>query len=168
MNVALIRELFREVTRLTGTLGREKPVVDDLTMTQCHILIEIGDRAMRHGDLAGALGVDPSSLTRTLTHLEKDGYVKRETNPKSRREVLISLTAKGMDALRKVNRVMDALFEKLLAQIPEEKREVVETGIRVLLEVIRTQRRRNIPLQELVKWQDEGTFEKNWKKGEPR
>lgn len=52
------------------------------------------------GHLAERLVMDPTSLTRTLKPLERQGYVVSRVDPQDRRARLLSLTAEGRQALR--------------------------------------------------------------------
>lgn len=142
LNIALFREFVRELTRAAGALARDKPISGGLTLSQCHVLLDIGDRELRHKDLAASLGVDPSTLTRNLDGMEKKGLIKRELNTKNRRELLISLTEKGSAALTQVNFEMDKYFSCILKEIPNEKIDEIEESVRILLQVFKRKKYR--------------------------
>ena len=62
------------------------------------LLVKDGER--RSGDLADALGIDPSSVSRKLADLERLGLVARRPDPVDGRAWLNSATAAGRAALR--------------------------------------------------------------------
>lgn len=137
MNVRLFRRFVSEVIRLTGSLGRQRSVVANLTLTQCHILVEMRDQRLRHGDLAAILLVDSSTLTRTVGALVDQGLVRREPNPENRRETFLSLTPAGLEALAEIDRIMDARYAKLLSHIPPDRAAEVERSVELLLSLMR-------------------------------
>jgi DNA-binding MarR family transcriptional regulator len=55
---------------------------------------------MTPGDLAAAERVQPQTLTRTLTSLERGGLILRTAHPRDGRRALLTLTPAGLDALR--------------------------------------------------------------------
>lgn len=65
-------------------------------------LSEVEQRRMRMCDLAEALRLSPSGLTRRLDGLVRDGLVRREGSPDDRRVMLAVLTDAGWERLRAV------------------------------------------------------------------
>lgn len=130
-------ELLFSIIKMSGVLGGEKSFVEGLTPKQLHLLMEIGSQTYRHGDLAGILGVEPSTLTRTLDPLAKAGLVDRQSNPDNRREVLIKLTEKGLDAVKLAHEKHHQLFADLLDQVPEDKRKQVDESLAILLKIVK-------------------------------
>lgn len=137
MNTSLFYEFVNEVIKMSGLLGREKSVVANLTPKQCHMIMEIGTNTLRNGDLANTLGVDPSTLTRTLEPLVKYGLLKRDLNPANRREVLISLTDAGLETLQLIQSQMQDIFHRIFSQIPSDRRQEVENSLEILLSIIK-------------------------------
>ncbi|MBK5289189.1 MAG: MarR family transcriptional regulator [Acidimicrobiia bacterium] len=63
------------------------------------LLSEAEDRRLRMCDLAAALRLSPSGLTRRIDGLVKRGYVTREPSPGDRRVMLAVLTEEGLHTL---------------------------------------------------------------------
>ena len=63
-------------------------------------LSEVEGRRMRMVDLAAALHLSPSGLTRRLDRLTRHGYVDRVPSLEDRRVMLAVLTDRGFDKLR--------------------------------------------------------------------
>lgn len=137
MNPSLLGELFNEILIKSTILVSDKSFIEGLTPKQVHIVMEIGEQVFRHGDLAGRLGVEPSTLTRTLDPLVNNGYVERQLNPDNRREVLIRLSDSGRSVLNNIHEKMFAGCAEILKRVPEEHMEHMETSIRLLLTIMR-------------------------------
>jgi DNA-binding MarR family transcriptional regulator len=54
------------------------------------------------------MGMEPTSLSRTIQHMEENGLIRREFNDKDKRKVFIFLTEDGI-ALRRI--VRDSLVD---------------------------------------------------------
>lgn len=93
----------------------------DLTLGDYQVLVylsEADDRQMRMCDLAEALRLSPSGLTRRLDGLVKAGLVAREPSEHDRRSMMAVLTTAGLRRLQKaapdhVENVRENLFDHL-------------------------------------------------------
>ena len=65
--------------------------------------------------LARAFGLDPSTVTRQVRSLEKDGLAVRNKDPSDRRVVVLDLTPRGRDVLEQVRRERQERLQKMLA-----------------------------------------------------
>ncbi|WP_274652748.1 MarR family transcriptional regulator [Paenibacillus humicola] len=137
MNPATLSEFINEIIIKSGILGTDKSFIDGLTRRQVHIVMEIGTNVFRHGDLADRLGVDPSTLTRSLDPLYKQGIVDRQLNPDNRREVLIQLCDKGFAVLEEINDKMNRISSQILEHVPDHQTEMVDTSIDLLLTILK-------------------------------
>jgi len=79
----------------------------DITIDQILVLEKIEESpAILHSDLAAYIFKDVASLSRMLTLLEKNQYIKREIDPANRRRFKIKVTKKGLDALTQIKPVI--------------------------------------------------------------
>lgn len=93
----------------------------NLTLGDYQVLVylsEAGNRQMRMCDLAEALRLSPSGLTRRLDGLVKAGLVAREPSEHDRRSMMAVLTTTGLRRLQKaapdhVKNVRENLFDHL-------------------------------------------------------
>ncbi|WP_196885151.1 MarR family winged helix-turn-helix transcriptional regulator [Aureivirga sp. CE67] len=70
----------------------------DTTMTTAFVLLSIDrNNGTRSTDLGPKLGMEPTSLSRTLKDMEGRELIFREKNPKDKRSVLIKLTDLGVE-----------------------------------------------------------------------
>ncbi|HBG22772.1 MAG TPA: MarR family transcriptional regulator, partial [Peptococcaceae bacterium] len=61
-----------------------------MTYSQCHTLVEIGrKRCLSINELADLLGLDKSTMSRTVNTMVEQGLVTREPDPADRRYVNI-------------------------------------------------------------------------------
>ncbi len=65
------------------------------------------------GDLAVYAATDKASVSRTVTSLEKEGYVRRVHNEKDRRIINIELTAKGKAKALAAQKIRIAIGKKV-------------------------------------------------------
>jgi len=70
----------------------------------------VADGPIRVTDLAGNLGLDPSTISRQLRAIELKGWVQRLSDPGDRRATLVAATKDG---------------EKVVAQLEAERRRVL-------------------------------------------
>jgi DNA-binding MarR family transcriptional regulator len=68
---------------------------------------------VRLTDLALALGLDPSSVSRQVTALERFGLVVREKDPADQRAQRLHLTDKGSDVVAALRRARAEALERL-------------------------------------------------------
>jgi DNA-binding MarR family transcriptional regulator len=91
-----------------------------VTVAQCHLLLELEARGRASiGELAEALELDPSTLSRTADALVKSGLVSRADDPSNRRRQILELLPPGMDKVEQINLVCDDYYESVLAMAAE-------------------------------------------------
>jgi DNA-binding MarR family transcriptional regulator len=76
-----------------------KPLLDELGITYPQYLVLNvlwRDDALSVGAIANKLALESSTLTPLLKRLESAGLVQRTRNPDNERQVVVSLTAKGL------------------------------------------------------------------------
>ena len=97
----------------------QKAVAHGLTISAGFILMNIDKIGTPSTSLGPRMGMEPTSLSRTLKSMEDQGWIRREITSKDKRKVLIFLTNEG---LKKRNIVRDFLVDfngKILARISQ-------------------------------------------------
>ena len=102
------------------------------------LLLQLWDRdRCSQADLVERLGLDPSTVTKMLQRLERDGWVGREPSPSDRRVMVVTLTAAGRDLQGAVTTLWSELEgETVKTLTPDEREEFlrllrkVEGGLR--------------------------------------
>jgi DNA-binding MarR family transcriptional regulator len=84
-------------------------------------------RLADHGDtrqsrLVLELGIDPSTVTKMLQRLERQGLVERRPDPVDRRVSVVAITAKGRDLLGRIEDSWRRLDEITCAGFEDEDR----------------------------------------------
>jgi len=95
------RNFIESVNTMTAAMETDL-VPFGLTLGDYEVLVrlsEADDRRMRMCDLATALQLSPSGLTRRLDGLVSEGLVERVANPADRRVMFAALTPKGQAKL---------------------------------------------------------------------
>jgi DNA-binding MarR family transcriptional regulator len=133
-----LRRLEREVVLTlavdTGCCG--------VTQAQCHIMLETDERAGTSvTDLAAALELDKSTLSRTVDGMCRAGYLSRETDPVDRRQQVISLSRKGRTKAETIHAQCDASTLRLFDFIPAGKRRQVIESVALLAAAMRQVRK---------------------------
>jgi MarR family transcriptional regulator, organic hydroperoxide resistance regulator len=121
-----IKQSWHSISRMYNAEGDKH----ELTTTLGFILLNINDPdGVPSTTIGPALGMEPTSLVRTLGTMEQKGWIKRKKDPKDARKVLISLTAKGKQK-RDVSKLAVQTFNQTI-----EKR-IGKEKLRVFTEVL--------------------------------
>lgn len=130
---AILRELIRVLVRNLGILEKGDASCCGVTITQCHAIVEIGRKEkISLVDLADLLGVDKSTMSRTVNNLVEADLAVRELDAENRRYVTIQLTEKGKDVFRNIEKSMESYYKGIFGSIPEDKRSQVLEGLKLL------------------------------------
>jgi len=104
-------------------------------MAQCNALVEIGRaKSISLVELAEAIGLGSSTISRTVNHLVNAEMVSREVDPSNRRYITISLTEDGQQIFDGIETGMNLYYKQILRKIPSEKQEEVLDSIQILLD----------------------------------
>jgi DNA-binding MarR family transcriptional regulator len=112
-------------TRLARRLRAER-TTRELSLSKLAVLAELaGGGPVTAGGLAATQNQRPQSLTRVLAELAADDLVVRTRGEHDRRQVVVEITGKGRDALRRDMAGRDAWLATALAELTETEREVL-------------------------------------------
>jgi DNA-binding MarR family transcriptional regulator len=137
-----LRALLRKLVRLLSYEETESGYSCGLTFTQCHCLLEIGEKeSTTVAELADSLKLDKSTLSRTVKGLVTRRLVQRREPPDDRRFKILRLTTKGEAVRREIDARADERFGRALKGIPNESRgpmlEYLEVLVRGLNDTLR-------------------------------
>jgi DNA-binding MarR family transcriptional regulator len=105
---------------------------DQISLVQFRTLVLLSDAGtLKAGELAARLGVSASTVTRACDRLVADGLIRRDVNPRSRREVNLSATRRGAALVKRVMTRRRRDLARILATIPAEDRLQVVGAMRV-------------------------------------
>lgn len=124
-----ILELRLEVQRFIRLFGVMEQSVTPcgfpLSISQVMALQELEKNVLTVNELAKHLLLERSTVSRLVDSLVKGDFVKRETNDNNRREVNLSLTPKGLNAVQRVREQSVQFFQTLLKNIPDLKQQQI-------------------------------------------
>ena len=83
--------------------------------------------SLRVSELAGCTGLDASTASRHVRHLEESGYLARTGDPGDRRASRVRLTPKGRAALTRAMRARAAVIDRAIADWPDKDRATLTT-----------------------------------------
>jgi DNA-binding MarR family transcriptional regulator len=113
-----------------------------VTFAQCHLLMEVEQRtATSITELASALELDKSTLSRTVDAMVRGGLLSRESDPASRRQQVIRLTYAGREKADAINSTCDVSYARLFDFIPEPEKGTVIASVALLAEAMRQMRK---------------------------
>lgn len=112
-----IRQTWHKISRMYNQQAAEH----DMTISIGYILLIIDKEGTPSTQLGPRMGMEPTSLSRTLKTMEDDGLIRREMDGVDKRKVLIFLTDKGLEKRRVSRKVVLDFNEKLMDKIPKTK-----------------------------------------------
>jgi len=124
--LALDRQVcFALVTTARRVVSVYGPVLEPLGLThpQYLVMLALWERSPRRvRDLAGALYLEPATLSPLLKRLEAAGLIERRRDPDDDRALAVSLTASGVTLRERALTVPGQIMERLGVGISELER----------------------------------------------
>lgn len=110
---------------LVAISARSLAAIGDLTLPQFRALVVLASHGpTTSSDLAAALSVHASTVTRMVDRLAGKGYVSRST-PEDRREVVLDVTAAAVAVLDEVTDARRRELAAVMRRIPAARRAAV-------------------------------------------
>jgi DNA-binding MarR family transcriptional regulator len=129
-----LAQLTLRLHRALGLLERDQVCCRDVTIQQCYTLALLRRQdAKTMQQMADALGLAVSTVTRNVDVLERRGEVQRERDPKDARIVHVGLTADGERLADDLIAGETACCASLLQFVPPERRDTLITALSDLL-----------------------------------
>jgi DNA-binding MarR family transcriptional regulator len=112
-----------------------------VTTAQCHLLLEAEERGESSvGELAAALELDASTLSRTVDGLVRKGFLSRREDPDNRRRQLVRLGAQGKKKAEEINALCDEFYRSLLRTLSSKDSAAVLKALPLFSAAIRSWR----------------------------
>jgi DNA-binding MarR family transcriptional regulator len=125
------------VARTLGRFGRERARASDVTPQQAEALQLIVERgSISTSSLALLLGIDPSTASRNLAGLERDGFIVRRRGADDGRQNDVRLTPRGRRTADAVSSEWMEAYASLLERMPRGERQRVADALEVLARVL--------------------------------
>jgi DNA-binding MarR family transcriptional regulator len=125
------RLLIRTASRLEAELNRVFRPYDltGATYNILRVLERAGGEGRSCGDIAQQLIAEVPDMTRLLDRLERLGYVVRERSRVDRRMVKVSVTEKGLEAVRALEEPVRDCHRRQLGHIKPERLEQLRQSL---------------------------------------
>lgn len=121
--------------RLAERLARERRI----SFSQFMILVALSCCAKRsQADIAGHLFLTEATVSRHVRTLIASGLLAKKSNPKSRREFVLSITPKGRKEMGRVRAIVDREFEDIVSPLCPTDRSALMSAISSLLSSLQT------------------------------
>jgi DNA-binding MarR family transcriptional regulator len=118
--------------RVFGLLRRALPV-DDLSLTAASTLHRLDvDGPRRLTELAGAEGVTQPAMTQLVSRLERLGLARRRADPQDGRVVLVQITQRGREVMRRRREVRTQRVTELMASLDDDDRAAITAALPAL------------------------------------
>jgi len=120
-NTNLIFTLLKAASRIERRLDRVLSATKGVSFTEYHLLTVLHEKhkgSATRVDLANAVSLTPSAITRARKPLEKIGFVVTEKSEHDARRSIASLTSAGSELLQDANQIV--LDEIALLALPKE------------------------------------------------
>ena len=128
--------VFSELARGYQFRDRNETCRHGISVSQCYALEWIDEReAVTMGELANALHLDLSTVTRAIDQLVQRRLVKRESDALDRRICRIRCTAKGSKLIGTIRTEITARHRSILAELSPDARKGTIEAISSLLEI---------------------------------
>jgi DNA-binding MarR family transcriptional regulator len=131
------RARLREIERAVWLQTKSEALCCGVTMPQCHAIIEIGAAGeLKLKDLAARLGLDNSTLSRTVESLVQDGLAERTPSKEDRRATVIRLNENGRAALNRINSTWNQICRDLFRGIPRAKHDQLIESVSIVADLL--------------------------------
>ena len=115
----------------TTPCGKQVPIAE------AHALLELSKAdSLSQQQLAQAINLRKSTVSRLVANLEQRGWIRRERNEDDGRVHDVRLTARGQQAAADLAAARQTKMAGVLAEIPEDERGAVMSALRTLIEAI--------------------------------
>jgi DNA-binding MarR family transcriptional regulator len=133
-----LQDAFSGVVRALGLLRPDTtPCGQPMSTTEAHAVDELRTRgSLTQKDLASALRLQKSTVSRLVDQLEAHDLVARIPSRADQRSVQVALTANGKRRAARLVTARRALFEHMLRKLDARDRRTVVDGLSLLQELV--------------------------------
>jgi DNA-binding MarR family transcriptional regulator len=132
----LASDLSLAVMRLARQLRSRRPQ-SPVSLSQLSALATLDKEGpMTPGALADRERVRPPSMTRVITSLAELGFVERTAHPVDGRQVLVSVSATGVDLLESERRASREWLAQRLASLGSAERDTLRAAANLMLALV--------------------------------
>jgi DNA-binding MarR family transcriptional regulator len=115
-----VRHSWHRISRMYN----QKAAEHEMTMSIGFILMNVDKAGTPSTALGPKMGMEPTSLSRTLKTMEQRGLIYRQEVDHDKRKVLIFLTIEGIEKRKMVKNFVLSFNERILEKIPKSKMKI--------------------------------------------
>lgn len=115
-----VRHAWHRISRMYN----QKAAEHDMTMSIGFILMTVDKEGTPSTQLGPKMGMEPTSLSRTLKTMEERGLIFRQEDDVDKRKVLIFLTEEGIAKRKMVKNFVLGFNERIFNKIPKSKMKI--------------------------------------------
>ena len=116
-----LRKTWRKINKMYNKTASEYMGTVSLAMIVLNIAIYEGTLSTRLGPI---MGIEMTSLSRSLKRLEDMGIIKRKINKEDKRQVIICLTKLGLERREIAKQTVLNFNETITSQLTEEEKKI--------------------------------------------
>ena len=113
----VIRHLWHKMSRMYNQRANDYGV----SISVGFILLNVDQEGTPSTQLGPKMGMEPTSLSRTLKTMEEKGLIYREVDTEDKRKVLVFLTKDGLEKRRIARQVVLNFNDRIVSSIPKAK-----------------------------------------------
>jgi DNA-binding MarR family transcriptional regulator len=117
----LVDFVLRHLWHKTSRLYNQKASEYGVSLSVGFILLNIDKEGTPSTQLGPKMGMEPTSLSRTLKSMEDTGLIYRKSDEHDKRKVLLFLTDEGLEKRRIARQVVLEFNEHVMSEIPKGK-----------------------------------------------
>ncbi len=130
----IFRKNLRSLERKIEAQIKNESSCCGVTLPQCHILLELDIEVESNiKKLSKILGLDKSTLSRTIDGLIRENMIKKTPDLSDRRFLNLKLTKKGKEKVHFINNMCNNYYFEMFDMIPDKKHDSVMDSISFLV-----------------------------------
>ncbi len=136
------RRFLRKLERETGLALSGETECCSVSVAQCHLLLELerlGSASLQ--ELADALSLDKSTLSRTVETCVRLGFIARDGDGADRRRLSLCLTPVGREKCDVINGLCNGEFSDVFRHIPKGRHADVIESVALLADAMEKARK---------------------------
>ena len=118
-------ELFTAFLIDLQRIFRTEVVPKNLSYSQVLAIIIIPDDGIEMSELAWVLGLENSTVTRLISRLETNGFVKREKSTADKRSIIVYLKNKGLKIQKNIEKKSDSIGQEIFLNDTQSQKETI-------------------------------------------
>lgn len=132
-DTAELASRMRRLLLVSSRILRTRTSSEQVSTSQYSVLAFL-DRSgsATPGAIADFEHVSPPVMTRTLDRLERAGFVSRAAHPDDGRQVLVTLTAEGVDLVHRGRQERDGWLSSRIEAVDPAERDALEDAVELL------------------------------------